>query len=163
MKNFTVLIIVAVMLVLSACSSGDGEAKENKVTKQLIIPKSNHYEHLYISGVNEEGIASADTKIIHSDIATVKDVLAMLDRLVVKKPKYENEIESVKQLDHQGSYIIAFGDTKDFRGETYTIYMMKNGDFYYQDTLGSKDMMYVTIEEHKDILEKIKSKLGVNF
>lgn len=161
MKKYSVLLIVAVLFILSACGSGD--AKENKVTKQLIIPKSDHYAHLFVSGVDSEGIASDETKLINSDITTVKDVLALVNRLVVKKPKYENEIESVKQLDKQGSYILAFGDTKDFRGETYTIYMMKDGAFYYQDTLGSKDMVYVTVEEHKDILEKIKAKLNVDF
>lgn len=163
MKKWSIFLIVAILFVLTGCSSGDGEAKENKTTKQLIIPKATHYAYLYVSGVDEKGVASPETKLVNSDIATVKDVIAMLNRLVVKKPKYENEIESVKQLDEQGSYIIAFGDTKDFRGETYKIYMMKNGDFYYQDTLGSKDMAYVTVEQHQDILKEVKAKLKIDF
>lgn len=162
MKKYSILFaLISVLFILTACSSG--ETKEQANTKQLIIPKIEHYEHLYVMGLNEEGIASEETKLTNSDVATVKDVLGLVNRLVVKKPKFEKDIESVKQLDEQGSYILAFGDTKDFRGETYTIYMMKNGDFYYQDTLGSEDMVYVTVEQHIDILKEVKEKLAIDF
>lgn len=162
MKKFSILFaLISVLFILTACSSG--ETKEQPNTKQLIIPKIEHYEHLYVMGLNDEGVASEETKLTNSDVATVKDVLGLVNRLVVKKPKFEKDIESVKQLDEQGSYILAFGDTKDFRGETYTIYMMKNGDFYYQDTLGSEDMVYVTVEQHIDILNDVKEKLAIDF
>lgn len=162
MKKYSIVVtLLSILLILAACSSG--ETKEQANTKQLIIPKLEHYEHLYVMGLNDEGVASEDTKLTNSDVATVKDVLGLVNRLVVKKPKFEKDIESVKQLDHQGSYILAFGDTKDFRGETYTIYMMKNGDFYYQDTLGSEDMVYVTVEQHIDVLNEIKEKLAIDF
>lgn len=162
MKKYSILFAwISVLFILTACSSG--ETKEQSNTKQLIIPKIEHYEHLYVMGLNDEGVASEETKLTNSDVATVKDVLGLVNRLVVKKPKFEKDIESVKQLDEQGSYILAFGDTKDFRGETYTIYMMKNGDFYYQDTLGSEDMVYVTVEQHIDILNDVKEKLAIDF
>lgn len=165
MKKIIVFILLAVVLVLSACSSNsDKESDKDKVsTKQLIIPKADFYEHLYVQGLDEEGVASEKTRLTNSDVATVKDVLKLVDRLVVMKPKYEKDIESVKQLRESGSYILAFGDTDDFRGQTYTIYLLKDGTFYYQDILGGKDITYVTIDTHPEILEEIKEMLNIDF
>lgn len=164
MKKYTGVLMIIFVLVLSGCSSVAKETDKEKVsTKQLIIPKADFYEHVYIQGVNEEGIPTEDTRLTNSDVTTVKDILALVDRLVVMRPKYEKDIESVKQVREQGSYILGFGDTKDFRGQSYSIYLLKDGTFYYQDTLGSSDIMYVTIDTHKDILKEIKEKLNVDF
>ncbi|MBQ0140348.1 MAG: hypothetical protein KBT36_13765 [Kurthia sp.] len=165
MKKYLGIFMVMFALILSGCGSSAAKQsdKEKVSTKQLIIPKADFYEYVYIQGLNDEGVPSEDTRMTISDITIVKDTLALVDRLVVMRPKYEKDIESVKQLREKGSYILGFGDTKDFRGQTYSIYLLKDGTFYYQDTLGGTEIMYVTIDKHEDILKEIKEKLNVNF
>lgn len=165
MKKYIGVLIMMFVLILAGCGSSATQQsdKEKVSTKQLIIPKADFYEYVYIQGLNDKGLPSEETRLISSDITKVKDTLALVDRLVVMRPKYEKDIESVKQLREKGSYILGFGDTEDFRGQTYSLYLLKDGTFYYQDTLGGKEIMYVTIDTHKDILNKIKELLGVTF
>ncbi|GEK33939.1 hypothetical protein [Kurthia sibirica] len=154
----SILIMLAVVLLIS-CDSGNAKIQ----TKQLIIPKADFYEYVYIQGLDDDGMASTNTQKTYSDKVLVKDVLKIVDRVVVKKPKYEKDIQSVKQLHDKGSYILAFGDTGDFRGRSYTIYLLKDGTLYYQDILGGKDISFVSVDKHPDKVKEILDLLKIDF
>lgn len=160
MKKFLVVIII-LTFALVGCNSNN--RANGETTKQLIIPEAGHYNHVYMQGILKGGGSSEDTTVKNDDLATVKDVIKLVDRLVVKKPKYEKDIQSIKELDQEGSYILAFGDSADFRGKTYSIYLMKDGTVFYQDTQGSKDMAYVSVEKHGEVIEEVKKRLDVKF
>lgn len=155
------MIVFVIFFALVGCESNSNA--DEGTTKQLIIPEAGHYNHVYMQGISEEGGSNKDATVLNDDLATVKDVIKLVDRLVVKKPKYEKDIQSIKELDQEGSYILAFGDSADFRGKTYTIYLLKDGTVFYQDTQGSKDMAYVSVEKHGEVIEEVKKRLDVKF
>jgi len=157
------LLMIVFMFFFGVVGCDINSNADEETTKQLIIPEAGHYNHVYMQGILKGGGSSKDATVQNDDLATVKDVIKLVDRLVVKKPKYEKDIHSIEELDQEGSYILAFGDSADFRGKTYTIYLMKDGTVFYQDTQGSKDMTYVSIEKHDEVIEEVKKKLGVAF
>lgn len=155
-----VMLIILTVIILAACNANDAKV----TTKQLIIPKADYYEYVYIKGLTTEDTASSETQKTFSDKVLVKDLLKIVDRVVVKKPKYEKDVASITQLNKSKSYILAFGDTEDFRGKTYTIYLLKDGTMYYQEIIdGGKDIAFVSVDKHPDKVKEIIKLLKVDF
>ncbi len=152
------LLIVALIVGLVGC--GQQNSKVN--TREIIIPKTEFYQYLYIQGVNDKGVSTKDTGKTIANPATVQDFIRIVNRSVVMVPKSEKQAEVVKQLDQQGSYIIALSDTKEMNKLTYKIYMLKDGTIFFQDTM-KKEMTYMTVKKEPAKLEKAKKLLDINF
>ena len=154
----TLLLIIALGIGLVGC--GNSNAKVN--TREIIIPKSEFYQYLYIQSVNDHGVSTKQTGKLVQDPATVQDFIRIVNRSVVMTPKTEKQAEVVKQLDKQGSYIIALGDTKSMNKLTYKIYMLKDGTIFFQDTM-KEEMTYMTLKKEPEKLEKAKKLLAIHF
>lgn len=152
------LLLVALVTGLFGCSNGN--AKVN--TRQIIIPKTEFYQYLYIQSVNAKGVSTKETGKLIDNPATVQDFIRTVNRSVVMVPKTEKQAEVVKQLDKQGSYIVALGDTKELNKLTYKIYLLKDGTIFFQDTM-KKEMMYMTVNKEPEKIEKTKKILDINF
>lgn len=155
MKLFKVsLLILALIISLIGCGKN--------TTREMIIPKSEFYQYLYIHSVNDKGVSTKETEKLIKDPATVQDYIQIVNRSVVTVPKSEKQAKVVKQLDKQGSYIIALGDTKDMNKKSYKIYMLKDGTIFFQDTM-KKEMMYMTVKKDPEKLIETKKLLNINF
>lgn len=152
------LIVFALVIGLVGCGKEDSKVN----TREIIIPKTEFYQYLFIQSVNDKGVSTKDTSKLIDDPAIVQDYIRTINRSVVKVPKSEKQAEVVKQLDEQGSYIIALGDTKELNKLTYKIYMLKDGTIFFQDTM-KKEMMYMTVKKEPEKLEKAKKILDINF
>jgi len=159
MKFFKASLLILV-LVIGLVGCGKDGSKVN--TREIIIPKTEFYQYLYIQSVNDKGVSTKETGKLIEDPATVQDFIRIVNRSVVMVPKSEKQAEVVKQLDKQGSYIIALGDTKSMDKLTYKIYMLKDGTIFFQDTM-KKEMTYMTVEKEPEKLEKAKKLLAINF
>ncbi|WP_102691344.1 hypothetical protein [Rummeliibacillus pycnus] len=159
----TSLFIIAVVIGLVGCGNSISKVSISKVnTREIIIPKSEFYQYLYIQSVNNHGVSTKETGKLVKDPAIVQDFIRLVNRTVVMIPKSEKQAEVVKQLDKQGSYIIALGDTKTMNKLTYKIYMLKDGTIFFQDTM-KKEMTYMTIKKEPKKLEKAKKLLAIHF
>ncbi|MFJ8262144.1 hypothetical protein ACIQ4I_09340 [Rummeliibacillus sp. NPDC094406] len=154
----TLLLLIALVIGLVGCDNSSSKAN----TREIIIPKSEFYQYLYIQSVNDQGVSTKETGKLIKDPATVQDFIRLVNRSVVMVPKTEKQAEVVKQLDKQGSYIIALGDTKSMDKITYKIYMLKDGTIFFQDTM-KKEMTYMTVKKEPEKLEKAKKLLSINF
>ncbi|MGX9135275.1 hypothetical protein ACWV26_13015 [Rummeliibacillus sp. JY-2-4R] len=158
MRYVKSLLILALIVGLVGC--GQQSSKVN--TREIIIPKTEFYQYLYIQGVNDKGISTKDTGKIIANPATVQDFIRIVNRSVVMVPKSEEQAKIVKQLDKQGSYIVALGDTNEMNKLTYKIYMLKDGSIFFQDTM-KKEMTYMTVNKEPAKLDKVKKLLDINF
>ncbi|MGM9968676.1 MAG: hypothetical protein ACI383_14400 [Rummeliibacillus sp.] len=154
----TFLLVSALVIGLVGCGKGNSKAN----TREIIIPKTEFYQYLFIQSVDDKGISTKETSKLVEDPAVVQDYIRTVNRSVVMVPKTEKQAEVVKQLDKQGSYIIALGDTKEMNKLTYKIYMLKDGTIFFQDTM-KKEMMYMTVKKEPEKLEKVKKILDINF
>ncbi|WP_397539301.1 hypothetical protein [Rummeliibacillus pycnus] len=154
----TLLLLIALVIGLVGCDNSSSKAN----TREIIIPKSEFYQYLYIQSVNDRGVSTKETGKLIKAPATVQDFIRLVNRSVVMVPKTEKQAEVVKQLDKQGSYIIALGDTKSMDKLTYKIYMLKDGTIFFQDTM-KKEMTYMTVKKEPEKLEKAKKLLDINF
>ncbi|RIJ63192.1 MULTISPECIES: hypothetical protein [unclassified Rummeliibacillus] len=154
----TFLLVSALVIGLVGCGKENSKAN----TREIIIPKTEFYQYLFIQSVDDKGISTKETSKLVEDPAVVQDYIRTVNRSVVMVPKTEKQAEVVKQLDKQGSYIIALGDTKEMNKLTYKIYMLKDGTIFFQDTM-KKEMMYMTVKKEPEKLEKVKKILDINF
>lgn len=155
MKFFKVSLLILVLIIsLIGC--------QKNTTREMIIPKSEFYQYLSIHSVNDNGVSTKGTQKLITEPATVQDYIRIVNRSIVTVPKSEKQAKVVKQLDKQGSYIIALGDTKDMNKRSYKIYMLKDGTIFFQDTM-KKEMMYMTVKKEPKKLEKAKEILDINF
>ncbi|MGG0658628.1 hypothetical protein [Rummeliibacillus pycnus] len=159
MKFFKASLLIAA-LVIGLVGCGKDDTKEN--TREIIIPKTEFYQYLYIQSVNDKGVSTKETGKLIDNPATVQDFIRTVNRSVVMVPKTEKQAEVVKQLDKQGSYIVALGDTKEMNKLTYKIYLLKDGTIFFQDTM-KKEMMYMTVKKEPEKIEKAKKILDINF
>lgn len=159
MRMFKTFLLVSA-LVIGLVGCGKENSKVN--TREIIIPKTEFYQYLFIQSVDDKGISTKNTSKLVEDSAVVQDYIRTINRSVVMVPKTEKQAEVVKQLDKQGSYIIALGDTKEMNKLTYKIYMLKDGTIFFQDTM-KKEMMYMTVKKEPEKLEKVKKILDINF
>lgn len=154
----TFLLVSALVIGLVGCGKENSKAN----TREIIIPKTEFYQYLFIQSVDDKGISTKETSKLVEDPAVVQDYIRTVNRSVVMVPKTEKQAEVVKQLDKQGSYIIALGDTKEMNKLAYKIYMLKDGTIFFQDTM-KKEMMYMTVKKEPEKLEKVKKILDINF
>ena len=152
------LLVMVLIIGLVGCGKGDSKAN----TREIIIPKTEFYQYLYIQSVNDKGVSTKETSKLIQDPAVVQDYIRTVNRSVVMVPKSEKQAKVVKQLDKKGSYIVALGDTKEMNKLTYKIYMLKDGTIFFQDTM-KKEMMYMTVKKEPKKLEKAKEILDINF
>lgn len=155
-KKFIFLITFSILatILLGGCSTTEDVMKINK---------KNFAQALIVEKVENNTSKEELTKKI-TDETKIKETLELLDGLKVKKIKSKNVLDKMKSND---TYMFAFSKIKKLPvGKLpYAFYILDDGTiiFTHKNVDSLLETPLITTDTHKDILEKIKENLSIEF
>ncbi|MGD6965638.1 hypothetical protein ACQCVP_04365 [Rossellomorea vietnamensis] len=152
--SFLTIYVVFTAFFLGACASGEEVLKiEDKTfAKMLIVQK-----------VENDTSDEALTKSI-TDESKVEETLELVSGLKVKELSTD---ESFTKLKSQNSYMFSFFNTEqDISGMIpYAFYVLEDGTmmFTFEGPESLREKPVITIDAEKELLDKIKAHLEIEF
>ncbi|TKD69766.1 hypothetical protein [Pseudalkalibacillus hwajinpoensis] len=149
--NLMKVIIVSMLSFTILCGCGSDT-----------IEIEGEYKFLTIQGVDNNGVASKETKKEVEDIDKISTFIQKIESVEVTEQKPEKIKEKNKLLNETGNYIIALAENEKLQGKTYFINMFEDGSFIYQDPSGTR-LKYVSIQNHPNLYEEVKKLLMISY
>ncbi|MGF2616218.1 hypothetical protein FZC84_00385 [Rossellomorea vietnamensis] len=153
--NFlSIIILLLTAFCMGACSAGE---------EVVDIEDKSFAEMLFVQKVENDLTDETLTKSI-TDQSKIEETLELVSGLTIKELSTN---EFFTELKSQNSYMFSFFKTEQFTsGVTpYTFYILEDGTFMFTydgvDSLREKPL--ISLESDKDLFDKIKEHLEIDF